>query len=546
MEASSHAVNAVSLVDLCFYLSEKKLTPCITFQLDSVRCQQLFDDFLKEIERRELESHPDFREGLLKQQRGLEKQEKARAGLKGDKKVGNRKPGEDREDEGPDTSAQDFGMMSSAAVDVDAPHQAYTLAPLGKGIGMSEAADISAKLRDDLPPMGDVPHPLVRALRRGVGVYIEGLPTSYHRVVQSLAQRGALGVVFSDELLAYGVNMPFRTALFFGDPGRHWLTPLLHQQMAGRAGRRGLDRQGHLVYAGFTPERLRELLRGELPDVIGRFPLYPTVPLQLEMNHRYVVKGKPLDDAKMRAICRTPLNEFLHGAKIDNYYETALAWVDHLGILRHPRSTYSYLVPEMVWELRHYLPESVAIEFILEPLVRKYKNVEIIKGDKDANLQYAIILLFCRVCSRQAVVPDAKHFPEWYGALPSPHSVDDETWREWTEIINESQERITRSEFPYKEQLLLPVPLDAPLDNMCYSSFVRNQIDPSLPTEAQHSLRSRLWDIGEVLRILSNVLGKSPELQPVQNLIRKCFVRIRYILDETFQRNWKAVQVVGQ
>jgi hypothetical protein len=193
----------------------------------------------------------------------------------------------------------------------------------------------------------------------------------------------------------------------------------------------------------------------------------------------------------------------------------------------------------MVWELRHYLPESLAIEYILEPLVRKYKNVEIItKGDKDANLQFAIMLLFSRICSR-AQVSDATNLPSWCGALPLPHHADDETWREWTDPLRESQERILKSDLPYKEQLLLPVPIDAPLDNMCYASFVRNQIDPSLPTETQHILRSRLWDIGEVLRILSNVLGKSAELAPLQNLIRKCFVRIRYILDETFQRNWQ-------
>ena len=175
----------------------------------------------------------------------------------------------------------------------------------------------------------------------------------------------------------------------------------------------------------------------------------------------------------------------------------------------------------------------------LDSSCRKYKNVEIIKGDKDANLQCAVMLLFSRICSRQAVDPTAKDLPNWYGPLPLPHNVDDETWKEWSDILRESQERIIRSDLPYKEQLLLPVALDTPLDNMCYASFVRNQIDPSLPTETQHTLRSRLWDIGEVLRILSNVLGKSNELAPVQNLIRKCFVRIRYILDETFQRNWK-------
>ncbi|KAH9253669.1 hypothetical protein BASA81_008287 [Batrachochytrium salamandrivorans] len=546
MEASSKEATSKSLVDLCFNLHSKKLTPAIVFQLDSVRCQTLFDEFLGEIEHREVDANPNFRTELVKQQRGLEKLEKAKAGAKGDKKGGNRKAGEDREDQQEDAGAlaAEFGEMSSKNVDVHAPHPNFTLSPPGKAIGMGEATDIYNQLKEDLPSVGEIRHPLLRALRRGVGVYIEGLPAAYHRIVQSLAQKGALGVVFSDELLAYGVNMPFRAAVFYGDPGRHWLTPLLHQQMAGRAGRRGLDRQGHLVYAGFSPDRLRELLRGELPDVVGRFPLYPTVPLQLEMNRRYTAKGKPLDEAKMHAICRTPLAQFLLGTKVDGYYETAQSWVKHLGIMTHPRSAYSYLVPNLVWELRNFLPESVAIQFLLEPLIRKYKNAEYVeKGDKDAQLQYQIMLIFCRVCSRQEykAVEKEGDMPTWYAPLPAPHNNEDymDTYAEWTELLMKSQSRIDECELDYKEQLKLPVAMDQPLDNMCYSSFLRNQIDPSLPTEDQHALRARLWNVGEVLRITSNILGRSTELQTVQNLIRKCFVRIRYILDETFQRNWK-------
>jgi hypothetical protein len=126
----------------------------------------------------------------------------------------------------------------------------------------------------------------------------------------------------------------------------------------------------------------------------------------------------------------------------------------------------------------------------------------------------------------------------WYGALPLPHTAD-ETWDEWTELINASQQRIRDAPLEYKEQLLLPlVQLGEPLDNQCYASFVRNQIDPSLPTPMQHRLRERIFGVGEVLRITSNILGVCPDLIPVQNLIRKCFVRIRYILAETFERNW--------
>jgi len=515
------------LVDLAFTLHNRKHTPCITFQLDSVKCQALFYGMLRQIEERENKKYPEYRSTLQKQQRGLEKLEKEKKS-----KPGKRGEDADKADE-EDQVAQEFGEVQ--VVDVDAPHPEFTLATPGKGLGLTEANQLRERLRDDLPSTGDVAHPLIRALRRGVGVYVEGLPTSYHREVQSLAQRGSLGVVFSDELLAYGVNMPFRTAVFFGDPGRHWLTPLLHQQMAGRAGRRGLDRQGHLVYAGFTPARLQELLRGELPDVVGRFPLYPTVPLQLLMNERY--KAPTLTEEKMHVICRTPLKEFLAGQKVEGYYDIAQAWVETLGITRHPASSYSDLVPMLVWELRQFLPESAALEYLLEKLIRKYKNVEVVgKGDKDSKEQYAVMLIFCRICAREPLKDDMPDV-SWYGALPSPHVPDDD-WNEWSAEIAKSQARITDAALPYKEQLLLPVPLDAPLDNMPYASFVRNQIDPALPTPMQHRLRERIFNVGEIMRITSNIMGRSAELTPVQNLIRKCFIRIRYILDETFERNW--------
>jgi ATP-dependent RNA helicase DDX60 len=71
-----------------------------------------------------------------------------------------------------------------------------------------------------------------------------------HRLqVQMLAQKGRLAVVFSDEALAYGVNMPFRSCIFCGDMGND-LTLLIAQQMQGRAGRRGLDVQGSVIYLG--------------------------------------------------------------------------------------------------------------------------------------------------------------------------------------------------------------------------------------------------------------------------------------------------------
>lgn len=593
LDSSARSTSRASLTDLSFHLHRKELLPAICFQLDSVRCQSMFDGLLRELEERELKAHPEFRKNLERRAKGLEKlrEKQAKRGAKGGK--GN--------DEEAAAEAQDFGEGGPGgadAVDVDAPHADFVLTPPGRGMGAVETRDVQDKLRDDLPSTGDMAHPLIRGLRRGVGMYIEGLPSAYHRLVQSFAQKGRLGVVFSDELLAYGVNMPFRSCVFFGDSGEGWLTPLLHQQMAGRAGRRGLDRQGHLVYAGFSPERLKSLLRGRLPDVVGKFPLYPTVPLQLAMSDRYEVgaTGK-LDLARMHQICSTPLGEFLRGETVDGYYEQAEAWVRQLGILDHPTSTYSYLIPELVWELRQFLPESLALQYLLEPIIKKFRDTVYNQYDKDAdvNQQTEMFLIFCRFCAREPLrgdggaggvselaaelaaaeiddvkvalggddkdkakdgdaaagaagtaataddEEDAEKALKWIRALPFPHSRTVE-WDEWTDLLNQSQQRIIDADLPYKESMLLPVALDQPLDNMCYASFVRNQIDPSLPTPVQHHLRQRIWNVGEVLRITSNVLGRSAELQPIQNLVRKSFVRIRYVLSETSERNWKKLE----
>jgi hypothetical protein len=71
-------------------------------------------------------------------------------------------------------------------------------------------------------------HALIRGLRRGIGLYINDVSlATYKRVVQRLATRGKLAVVFSDESLAFGVNMPFRSCIFCGDMGGERAYPIL-------------------------------------------------------------------------------------------------------------------------------------------------------------------------------------------------------------------------------------------------------------------------------------------------------------------------------
>ena len=73
-------------------------------------------------------------------------------------------------------------------------------------------------------------------------------------------------MVVSDDSLAFGVNMPFRTCVFTGEMNGE-LTPLMAQQMSGRAGRRGLDTQGNLVYVGSRASFIRSLMIGKVSNI---------------------------------------------------------------------------------------------------------------------------------------------------------------------------------------------------------------------------------------------------------------------------------------
>jgi hypothetical protein len=94
-----------------------------------------------------------------------------------------------------------------------------------------------------------------------------------------LFRKGFLTVVIATGTLALGINMPCKTVVFMGDSV--FLTALSYQQAAGRAGRRGFDVLGNVVFAGIHPERVYEIMSLRLPDLQGQFPLSTTLILRL-------------------------------------------------------------------------------------------------------------------------------------------------------------------------------------------------------------------------------------------------------------------------
>src|SRR3954471_24272677 len=105
------------------------------------------------------------------------------------------------------------------------------------------------------------------ALDRGVASHHAGMLPVFKEVVEELFSQGLVKVVFATETLALGINMPARSVVLeslvkWNGEAHVDLTPGEYTQLTGRAGRRGIDVEGHGVVlwtAGFDPRHVAGL-----------------------------------------------------------------------------------------------------------------------------------------------------------------------------------------------------------------------------------------------------------------------------------------------
>jgi len=89
-------------------------------------------------------------------------------------------------------------------------------------------------------------------LLRGIAAHHAGLLPAFRHTVEELFTAGLIKAVFATETLALGINMPARTVVLerlvkFNGEEHVPLTPGEYTQLTGRAGRRGIDVEGHAV-----------------------------------------------------------------------------------------------------------------------------------------------------------------------------------------------------------------------------------------------------------------------------------------------------------
>ncbi|KAI5188829.1 ATP-dependent RNA helicase DDX60 [Nematocida minor] len=272
-----------NVLDLVVELEAADKLPCIVFNLERTVCNSLAIRLSEELEKFEKCAPPAFsKTDLRENEKILKEMRRAR-----DATVAT----------GKDSWISESIVAEEASgriIDPNAkdPRFCFTDPTIS-----SSGAYLLDEYAKSLRKTGRLDPRLIQALYRGIGVHHSGIPKKYRNMVEILFRMKQLRVIFATETLALGINMPCRTAVFAGDS--LLLDSMSFKQMAGRAGRRGYDTQGNVVFFGISKQKVRSLITSYLPYIKGEYPYTSLLAIQ---SARPTVK-----DSSIESIVTCPL-----------------------------------------------------------------------------------------------------------------------------------------------------------------------------------------------------------------------------------------------
>ncbi|KAI3082951.1 hypothetical protein CBS147353_2546 [Aspergillus niger] len=258
-------------------LHDQGALPAIFFNYERSKCEEICQQIVDELEQSEdrWKASSSSWANKISEWKEWKKLEEKRAKHKKPSKVKSRVGDNDgnmsKADKMRDTASAESSWHES--FDPEKPIPRFSLAD-EKKLADSDFEEYAQALQQR-----QVPSWLIDALKRGIGVHHAGMNRKYRQVCEILFRKGYLRVVIATGTLALGINMPCKTVVFAGDSV--FLTALGFRQAAGRAGRRGFDFLGNVVFQCIPDSKIYRLLSSKLPSLNGHFPLSTSLVLRL-------------------------------------------------------------------------------------------------------------------------------------------------------------------------------------------------------------------------------------------------------------------------
>jgi len=135
---------------------------------------------------------------------------------------------------------------------------------------------------------------MLRVLKKGIAFHHAGVLPKLKDIVEHLFEQGLIKVLYATETFAVGINMPAKTVVFnsldkYDGRGFRYLNSQEYFQIAGRAGRRGIDKFGTaiaMVERKFAnPKKIAKITQGGSEPIISQFKMSVNSVLNIIRNH---------------------------------------------------------------------------------------------------------------------------------------------------------------------------------------------------------------------------------------------------------------------
>ena len=175
---------------------------------------------------------------------------------------------------------------------------------------------------------------------RGIAVHHGGLLPIVKEIVELLFAQSLIKVLFATETFAVGLNLPTRTVVFsdhrkFDGTKRRILSPGEYTQMAGRAGRRGLDSVGTAIIVPMSESKdvpPAETLKGLILGVPTRLTS------QFRLTYNMILSLHRVETLKVEDMMKRSFSEHAAQNGRSDHEEKMLELEEELAKLVHARS----------------------------------------------------------------------------------------------------------------------------------------------------------------------------------------------------------------
>ncbi len=198
---------------------------------------------------------------------------------------------------------------------------------------------------------------MISLLEKGIGIHHAGIIPILREMVELLFSKGYIKILFATETFAVGINMPTKSVLFtdlnkFNGSGMRPLFSHEYTQMAGRAGRRGIDTVGHVIhltnlFKDMDALTFKQIMKGSPQTLTSKFKISYNLLLNLidigETDYtKYAKQSMIQRDLEQYMVSQSSdisntEQEMRQLWSIIQTYETSLDIIEEYIYLRHKR-----------------------------------------------------------------------------------------------------------------------------------------------------------------------------------------------------------------